>query len=512
MDVLLVLPLVVGLWSAVFVAQVVTAGRRLRVSVAVWLWKVALIGAVVGAGAAFGSEATVYAGSAAWAVFLAAPALLAGAHARALAAFDYPRAQRLAWLTRALHPFDAWRREPALLDDLARLRSGDVAAADDTRRALESGEGLPATRIQARFEIARATGDWDEVLSRPLERGAESLRLRALGEVGRLAELVTLHGRAPADPVSDLMLMAFGGRRDGVEALVGSELFATLSEPQRDFWRGTAALLADPADARARALIEAGAEGPQRATLVARRLDGGLAAPETLPPDLRAAIDEVEGAVLAARAEGRLPEARGPARAPVATWALIAVNVAAFGAELWFGGWDGPTDLDLLYDLGALWPPAVLEGGQWSRLVTAPFLHYGALHLALNMLALLVFGPLAERRAGRVALLALYAVSGVGSMAGSLAIGEIFGGQPTLLVGASGAIFGVLGGFAGLLLRDAAARAPGAWRGLRTIAAIVVLQAVFDFVVPQVSFAAHACGFALGLPIGLMLGGRRRRR
>ncbi|MFD1333347.1 rhomboid family intramembrane serine protease, partial [Methylopila musalis] len=242
----------------------------------------------------------------------------------------------------------------------------------------------------------------------------------------------------------------------------------------------------------------------------ARRLQGGLAAPWTLSPERRAVLDQIEQAVLRARETGRLAEARGPAPRPIVTLALIAANVAVFGLELWVGGWGGSTDMDVLYDLGALWPPAVLEGGEWSRLFTALFLHYGGLHLALNMVGLLAFGNMLEARAGRIALAVAYLVAGVGSMAGVLAFEAFFATEPTLLVGASGAIFGVVGAYGGLMLRDALRGRVGARRALVVIAAIVALQMVFDFTVPQVSFSAHAFGFVLGAAVGLLLGGRKR--
>jgi len=66
------------------------------------------------------------------------------------------------------------------------------------------------------------------------------------------------------------------------------------------------------------------------------------------------------------------------------TQVLVALNTLVFLVEIAFGG---GTDLDTLYRLGAMFPPAV-RAGEWWRLGAALFLHYGALHLSMNMFAL----------------------------------------------------------------------------------------------------------------------------
>lgn len=515
MEPFLVLPAIMLVWSVAFLAQVVPASRRLGGGAGAWVVKAALALVAVGVGVALESEPVVYAAATAWALLLVAPSFAANAHARALSAQDYDKARRLAGLVRLAHPFGGWRREPGLMAALARARAGEDAAIGDMRRMLAEPGLLPASRACAMAELARLTGDWGSVVSGPTPPGGDSVRLRALGEQGRLSELVEAYRHAPVDPASDLMLLAFGGRPDGVAALLDAAPFAALTPNARRFWLATATLVRDPSNREARDAVVAGAEGPQREALIARRLGaglaGGLASPQALSPDRRGVIDHVARAVLEAKAQGRLPAVEPPAPRPVVTLALIAANVAVFGLELWTGGWGGPTDLETLYELGALWPPAVLQGGEWSRLFTALFLHYGGMHLALNMLGLLAFGRMVEARAGRLGMIAIYAVSGLGSMAGVLALEAALGAEPTLLVGASGAIFGVVGAFGGLLLRDAARGAPGARRGLTMIAGILVAQAAFDLIVPQVSFSAHAFGFVIGAAVGLLLGGRKRR-
>ena len=97
-----------------------------------------------------------------------------------------------------------------------------------------------------------------------------------------------------------------------------------------------------------------------------------------------------------------------------------------------------------IYEKGFLYAPFVGQG-DWWRLVTAAFLHYGPFHLLLNMLALYWFGTLLEQRIGSGRYLLIYLVSGLAGSAGALVLSPT-----TATVGASGAIFGILG--AGLVL------------------------------------------------------------
>lgn len=126
-----------------------------------------------------------------------------------------------------------------------------------------------------------------------------------------------------------------------------------------------------------------------------------------------------------------------------ATKALIGINVAVYIAELAQGG--GLYGVhSTIYEKGFLYAPFVGQG-DWWRLATAAFLHYGPVHLLLNMLGLYWFGSLLEQRIGSGRYLLIYFVSGLAGSAGALVL------SPTsATVGASGAIFGILG--AGLVL------------------------------------------------------------
>jgi membrane associated rhomboid family serine protease len=190
-------------------------------------------------------------------------------------------------------------------------------------------------------------------------------------------------------------------------------------------------------------------------------------------------------------------------RSAPAVLVLILVNVVAFLYEIYAGGWNDP---DVLHRIGAVEPDAVVAQGEYWRLFTALFLHAGFLHLAFNLFALYVLGPPLERSIGTIRFLACYLISGIASSAGVVALMEIGLVQPSQLIGASGCILGVVGAWAGLLLRHR--HAPFAKQRLANIGLIVAIQIAFDLSTPQVSMAAHMCGLVAGFFLGLLLAPR----
>jgi membrane associated rhomboid family serine protease len=134
---------------------------------------------------------------------------------------------------------------------------------------------------------------------------------------------------------------------------------------------------------------------------------------------------------------------------------------------------------------GALYGPAVADG-DWWRLFTAAFLHYGPIHLAFNMLALWFFGAAVETAIGRGRYLLVYMVSGLAGSAGALVFSP-----NSVTVGASGAIFGILG--AALVLE----RQRNYVLGGGAIG-IIVLNLVFTFAIPGISIGGHLGGLVGG--------------
>jgi membrane associated rhomboid family serine protease len=122
----------------------------------------------------------------------------------------------------------------------------------------------------------------------------------------------------------------------------------------------------------------------------------------------------------------------------VVTRALIGINVAVYLLTLAAGASVNGVG-GRVYDDGVLHGPYVADG-DWWRLVTAMFMHYGPFHLAMNMYSLWLLGSALESALGRWRYLMLYLVSGLAGSAGALLLSP-----DAKTLGASGAIFGVIG-------------------------------------------------------------------
>lgn len=183
-----------------------------------------------------------------------------------------------------------------------------------------------------------------------------------------------------------------------------------------------------------------------------------------------------------------------------AVFVLIVLNAIAFLFEVSTGDWNDP---DVLHRIGALDPYSLVVQHEYWRLLTALFLHGGLTHLVFNLFALYVLGPSLERSIGTLRFVVCYLVSGIVSGAGVIGLTVTGFVEPAQLIGASGSIMGIVGAWAGFLLRHR--HAPDARQRLGNIGLIVVIQIAFDLSTPQVSMAAHMCGLVAGFFLGLIL-------
>jgi membrane associated rhomboid family serine protease len=182
--------------------------------------------------------------------------------------------------------------------------------------------------------------------------------------------------------------------------------------------------------------------------------------------------------------------------APV-TKALIGINVAVYLVTVAQGaGINKPGGS--LFTKFFLYGPDVAGGGWW-RLITAAFLHANILHIALNMLALWWFGTPVEAFLGRARFLLVYLASGLAGSAGAL-----IADPNNVTVGASGAIFGILG--AALILERQRINVLGG-----SALTVIVINIVFTLTVPGISIGGHLGGLAGGAAATLALShfGRR---
>ncbi len=178
---------------------------------------------------------------------------------------------------------------------------------------------------------------------------------------------------------------------------------------------------------------------------------------------------------------------------PYATWAIIAACVLVFLPSLAGGAAvAGRGDLDVAGDL-ALNAPAIADG-DWWRLITSGFVHYGLLHIGFNMFVLLQLGTLLEPALGRIRFASLYLAALLGGACGALLLDP-----NALTAGASGAVFGLMG--AALL---------GLWRRgidpFKTgLGGLLLINLLLTFVIPGISVGGHLGGLAAGAAAGGIL-------
>jgi membrane associated rhomboid family serine protease len=189
-----------------------------------------------------------------------------------------------------------------------------------------------------------------------------------------------------------------------------------------------------------------------------------------------------------------------PARGPFVTQLLIGINVGIYVLQLAVGGAVNGTG-NWVYEHGVLVSSAIDSSGQlvgvaegeWWRLGTAMFLHYGPFHLGLNMLVLWILGQGVEEYFGHARYALLYLVAGLAGSAGAL-----IWSPNALTVGASGAIWGIMGA-AIVLERRRIYVFGGQAMGL------LVLNLVITFLIPGISIGGHLGGLAGGALAALAL-------
>lgn len=495
--------------------------RALRGRAWGWASATGLVLVVAGAGALLFPTIAGYVAGALWLGIVVLPSIGLGLVGRLGNRQRYADAARLATVLRFLHPADGWWDRPRILRALALAQRGAFDEAAAMLEALEASS--PRFAREARVHRLRMQSRWEDVLgwlraSVPQAEIAADpavlfVYLRALGEVGEIDELVRSYRRAePALARADggrnvalLFVFAFTGRAERVASLFRGPL-ASYSPALQSFWLATADLAArqDAPGRRAPRIVLAELVARADASLTTsarRRLDDPLADPATqLGADALITLDRLEKE---RDQEDRYGDAGGAVAARAwATLALMIPNLAVFVVEMLAGGSENEAALERL---GALQPELVLAG-EWWRVVTATVLHYGWIHLTMNLAGLYVLGPYVERALGRARFVAIYLLSGLGMMLITVLVTYLHWKEPQLLVGASGGIMGLVGATAAVLLRGGRVEgAPVAKRRLRYVALIVVVQAAFDLATPQVSFMSHLGGVIIGFGVAALM-------
>jgi len=208
-------------------------------------------------------------------------------------------------------------------------------------------------------------------------------------------------------------------------------------------------------------------------------------------------MSSVEARLSQISPDGDAPAAEGSAGVTVVLLganALMFILMAIMGVGIFSPSAEG------VLGWGANYGPLTL-GGQWWRMLSSLFLHFGLIHLLCNMAVLANIGTFMERLMGSGPYIVLYLVAGLGGGAASLAW------HPTTVsAGASGAIFGLYGALLAFLLRyqNEVSRETLAplMKGAFVFVGYNVLYGLFR---PDIDMAAHLGGLATGFAVGLFL-------
>ena len=199
------------------------------------------------------------------------------------------------------------------------------------------------------------------------------------------------------------------------------------------------------------------------------------------------------------------------AQRPWVTYILIGINVLVFGVEaaLQLMGYG----TGILYYRGALYAPVLLKGQGFERLVTSMFLHADAAHLFSNMIVLFAGGDVVEKNLGHGKYFLLYMISGIMGNGASI-LGDWLTGRYGFSVGASGAVFGVIGALVFMILQGWL-RTRGEDPRMKSLlirAAVMTAWLLYSgWANPQINQAAHIGGLVTGFFMGAALMPRRGR-
>ena len=490
--------------------------RRIRSGGRGWALLLTLILVLNLAGGLSRRGALVYAALATWLLLVLVPALLAKLSQRRLLQQHYGTAYRLARIISWLHPADGLREQPRILNAIRLAEAGQFDPAAEILKRYKTSKSQTDLWVVA--SLFRVTGQWEDMLAweaqrtQALERAPELMPylLRARGETGDVAGLVDLYSRRQKQianlhspilrDLCRLMLFSFTGKRKSVEHLLNASSLRLMPTPTQNFWLATTELFAGE---RALAKEQFEALLPHADPVTRRAIERRLV--QIL--DRQMTLDAAREQTIERAALEQSHEERFGAKPTLfsnrtrVTQTLIALNLIMFLVEVLFRASEDPYGL---YQLGALFPPAV-RAGEWWRLVTSLFLHFGPLHLVFNMIGLWFLGPFVEFAIGSRKFTLVYLLTGIVSMLFVMAFASGPAGE-RLTVGASGSIMGLVGATGALMVPGwLKEKAVAARKRLLSMIAFVTIQTAMDAVIPEVSMTAHLTGAAVGFVVTMLL-------
>lgn len=186
------------------------------------------------------------------------------------------------------------------------------------------------------------------------------------------------------------------------------------------------------------------------------------------------------------------------------TIGLLVINIAVF----FYLAFQGMTeDGAFMVAHGAMYVPCVMELGEYYRMVTSMFMHFDLNHLMNNMITLGALGWQLELEVGKIKYLIIYFLSGVfGNMLSMLQ--EIYADEYAVSVGASGAIFGIIGSLLYIALRNHGRIRNVSGKG---ILFMIVLTLYHGYTNMGINNMAHIGGLIMGFAMGILLYRKRRK-
>lgn len=492
-----------------------------------WGWQLifAIVLAVLGLGLYFRPESAGYLAGTVWGLLVLIPAVGSNWQASLIAQARFTEARWVAEFLSWLHPLDGWEEAPRLMRALELLHLGRREEAEEVLDKLSRQE-RPMGWI-ATLQLFRLNWQWAE-LRQWVEDHPDRNRLlhdptviinyvRAFGELddqqGMLNRYQVLAHRLEKAPhqeayhVLRMMTLALCGQVKVVAEIFDGPL-STFDEALRDFWIATAYQVAGETEHAFELLQHM---RPPKDVALKTAVKHRLSQPLKPLPDkdwslsTRAVLRQIESEEIETIEHSTLREP--PPGIPWLTVCLIAVNLTVFAFQPHNVPLHSQAYVQGLHDMGALLiPPADLIGDSW-RLVAAGFLHFGVMHLAMNLAGLFYFGRFVERVLGWWRFLICYFACGIGAMlvvVGMSLTRTQEGGHS--LVGASGSVMGLVGASLAILL--------GSWihhntslarRETLLLVGLVLMQTTFDFSTPFVSAPAHLSGLVIGFVLGWVL-------
>ena len=179
------------------------------------------------------------------------------------------------------------------------------------------------------------------------------------------------------------------------------------------------------------------------------------------------------------------------------TIALIVINVVVFLIMEFIGDTESAL---FMMECGAIFPPYIMERGEYWRLLTATFMHFGFSHLLNNMVILGSAGQILERAMGKWKFLLLYLIAGFGGSA--LSFGQmVYSNDYKVAAGASGAIFGIIGALAWIVILH-----KGKYKTLtgKGLVIMIVLCLYYGISTGNVDNWGHMGGLVMGFLISMI--------